>query len=178
MPTHQTEHYQLNQWEAEDKVLRTDFNADNAKIDAALAAKAEASAVSALAQTVAGKADASTLNSVAGQVTSHTTLLSKKGNCEIWTTTYTGKYTQTSPEANRITFPSRPAAAFIISYTGEFMALAPGAEGSLHMTAGSNSNWAKVSWEGRTVSLTSPEVSLQMNQSGRQYLVVALIAKG
>ena len=32
----QTEHYQLNQWEANDKVQRTDFNADNAKIDAAL----------------------------------------------------------------------------------------------------------------------------------------------
>ena len=31
-----TEHYQLNQWEANDKVQRTDFNADNAKIDAAL----------------------------------------------------------------------------------------------------------------------------------------------
>lgn len=33
-----TEHYQLNQWEAEDSFLRTDFNEDNAKIDAALAA--------------------------------------------------------------------------------------------------------------------------------------------
>ena len=33
---HYTEHYQLNQWEANDKVQRTDFNADNAKIDAAL----------------------------------------------------------------------------------------------------------------------------------------------
>ena len=32
-----TQNYQLNQWEAEDRVLRTDFNADNAKIDEALA---------------------------------------------------------------------------------------------------------------------------------------------
>ena len=31
-----TEHYQLNQWEASDQVKRTDFNEDNAKIDAAL----------------------------------------------------------------------------------------------------------------------------------------------
>ena len=31
-----TQHYQLNQWAADDQVLRTDFNADNAKIDAAL----------------------------------------------------------------------------------------------------------------------------------------------
>ena len=31
MPTNHTEHYSLSQWEAEDKVLRTDFNEDNAK---------------------------------------------------------------------------------------------------------------------------------------------------
>ena len=32
------EHYQLHQWESEDSFLRTDFNADFAKIDGALAA--------------------------------------------------------------------------------------------------------------------------------------------
>ena len=37
MATNQTTNYQLNQWETTDQVLRTDFNADNAKIDAALA---------------------------------------------------------------------------------------------------------------------------------------------
>ena len=31
-----TEHYGLNQWEANDQVLHSDFNEDNAKIDAAL----------------------------------------------------------------------------------------------------------------------------------------------
>ena len=33
-----TKNYQLNQWEASDRVLREDFNSDNAKIDAALGA--------------------------------------------------------------------------------------------------------------------------------------------
>ena len=33
-----TQNYKLNQWAALDKVQRTDFNADNAKIDAALGA--------------------------------------------------------------------------------------------------------------------------------------------
>lgn len=37
MSTNHTTNYQLSQWEPEDKVLRTDFNADNAKIDTALA---------------------------------------------------------------------------------------------------------------------------------------------
>ena len=33
-----TEHYQLNQWEPTDRVLREDFNEDNRKIEAALGA--------------------------------------------------------------------------------------------------------------------------------------------
>ena len=37
-----TEHYQLNQWDAADPVRREDFNADNAKLDAGLAALREA----------------------------------------------------------------------------------------------------------------------------------------
>lgn len=36
-----TEHYQLNQWEPGDEVKREDFNADNAKVDAALAEQAK-----------------------------------------------------------------------------------------------------------------------------------------
>ena len=38
MASNHTTNYQLCQWEATDKVLRTDFNEDNAKIDAALSA--------------------------------------------------------------------------------------------------------------------------------------------
>ena len=38
----QTTNYNLNQWEAADRVKRADFNADNAKIDAALKAVADA----------------------------------------------------------------------------------------------------------------------------------------
>ena len=47
-----TPNYNLSQWESEDKVLRTDFNENNAKIDAAIRAvedkKAEVSALRAL----------------------------------------------------------------------------------------------------------------------------------
>ena len=42
MASGQTANYQLNQWEAEDKVFRTEFNEDNQKIDAALGALAKA----------------------------------------------------------------------------------------------------------------------------------------
>lgn len=37
MASRQTQYYGLNQWEAADQVLRTEFNADNAKIETALA---------------------------------------------------------------------------------------------------------------------------------------------
>jgi len=36
MASNQTEHLKLCQWEEDDEVLRADFNADNAKIDAAV----------------------------------------------------------------------------------------------------------------------------------------------
>lgn len=43
----QTTNYQLCQWDSEDFIRRTDFNADNAKIDAALLAQTEALAAEA-----------------------------------------------------------------------------------------------------------------------------------
>lgn len=57
MPSNYTEHYQLSQWEPEDKVLRTDFNADNAKIEAALGALAGATTLQTL-QSYTTEADA------------------------------------------------------------------------------------------------------------------------
>ena len=42
MSTNKTENYQLSQWVKSDQVLMEDFNADNAKIDAALASHAAA----------------------------------------------------------------------------------------------------------------------------------------
>ena len=54
-----TTNYQLSQWETTDRILMSDFNTDNNKIDAALKANAEATA--ALTQTVGTKADASAL---------------------------------------------------------------------------------------------------------------------
>ena len=60
MASNYTEHYDLCQWEATDQVQRTDFNADNAKVDAALAG---------LAAEVSSKADQTALDTLAGQMT-------------------------------------------------------------------------------------------------------------
>ena len=67
MAANHTKNYQLNLWEPSDTFLRAEFNADNEKLDAALAQKANASALNSLVQTVAGK-----------------------GNCSIVTGSYTG----------------------------------------------------------------------------------------
>ena len=59
MSSRQTAHYGLNQWEAGDKVVREEFNGDNAKIDQALhtlaQGKAERPAMEELAAQLAKK---------------------------------------------------------------------------------------------------------------------------
>ena len=63
-----TQNYQLNQWVGSDPFLRTDFNEDNARIDAALAAKADQTTVTSLTNTVSTKADKTTVNSLTNTV--------------------------------------------------------------------------------------------------------------
>ncbi len=55
----QTQNYKLNQWESSDRLLMEDFNADNAKVDAALASVAAAAAA---------KADASALQTATDRI--------------------------------------------------------------------------------------------------------------
>ena len=64
MASNYTTNYNLCQWQPTDQVQRTDFNADNAKLDAALATKAEADALNSLTQTVNQKASQSALNAL------------------------------------------------------------------------------------------------------------------
>ena len=58
MATNYTTNYELSQWLSTDQVLRTDFNADNAKLDATLAGKAEAEALRKAEETAAGRREA------------------------------------------------------------------------------------------------------------------------
>lgn len=87
----QTENYNLNQWDADDPIRRSDFNADNATIDAAMAANTEA--VEAL-----GKSVSSILSDLG----------SGGKNCRITWGSYTGtgKYGSSSP--NTLTLPFAP----------------------------------------------------------------------
>ena len=58
-----TTNYQLNQWAKPDRVMMDDFNADNAKIDAALKANADAIAETAAASYTAAMSE--TVNTAA-----------------------------------------------------------------------------------------------------------------
>lgn len=85
-----TEHCSLNQWEADDPVRRTDFNEDNAKIDAA---------IHAMDAKVDGKAGITALAAVEAKLP------------RIVTGTYTG--TGGTEGVRRITLPGRPKAVLI-----------------------------------------------------------------
>ena len=61
-----TTNYQLCQWDGEDRILRTDFNEDNAKIDAAL--KQQANSIAGINSTLPGKADAATVTSLTNKL--------------------------------------------------------------------------------------------------------------
>ena len=146
MPTNHTPNYALNQWERDDRILMDDFNADNAKIDAAIKAEVDARA--------AGDA-------------ALRTALNAKGNCQIWVTTYkgTGQYGKDNPSS--ITFPRMPSVVFVISdFT---LAFYPG-----QVQARATTGFLTVSWSGTTVSWYSIKGALEQLSSGGPYPVIAL----
>ena len=97
MSTNHTTNYNLNQWEAADKVLRTEFNEDNAKIDAALKANADAAAA----------------------------IQAKLGNCTVQYSTYVGDGTYGSDHPTTLTLPSQPLLVAVVSWEGELYCFAP-----------------------------------------------------
>ena len=85
MASNQTSNYGLNQWTATDKVLREEFNQDNAKIDGALAA-----IQSAVAQEAAQRQQAVTAEAQARQALDNLGAVLKAGGmdfCDVTNTT-------------------------------------------------------------------------------------------
>ena len=149
MPTNYTEHYALSQWEPGDKVQRTDFNADNAKIDAALKAEADARAA------------------LAGQ-------LALKGNCRIVYTTYvgTGEYGPDHP--NTLTFDAPPMLVFVCGggYQMGFLFR----NWNLTMPTNTEAGGFHTTWGENSVSWHNPYgVGYQYNSKGATYHVIAFL---
>ena len=167
MASNYTSNYGLCQWEPGDKVLRSEFNGDNAKIDAA---------ISAVDSRVDGKASTSALNSLKNTVSSLSTTitgqgntLGKKGNCQVAVTSYTGNGQDTRTH----TFPKKPVMFFII--------------GNALMFVGYGSTWAmnhdgsfaiNTAWSGASVTLSVNAITNQAraiaNVNGKTYQIIAL----
>jgi len=107
MASNYTSNYGLCQWQASDKVLRTEFNADNAKIDAAI--KAVDSRVTSVA---GGKASASALESLKSTVASQDAALELR-NCCFITGSYRGAGNFGINHPNTLTFPHKPVLVIV-----------------------------------------------------------------
>ena len=116
MASNHTEHFSLNQWQADDQVKRTDFNEDNAKIDAALndlsgglaaaqAEKADQTALDALAAEVAKKATTAALEALSKKLASMPCLV-------------TGTYTGDGTDSRLISLGFQPKALLVMIEEG------------------------------------------------------------
>lgn len=188
MASNYTTNYKLCQWEATDKVLRTEFNSDNAKIDAAVKAvdkrvdslsstvsgKASTTALNSLKTTVDGKADRSALDSLSAVVAQHTDSLEGKGNCQLYAATYLGDGWSGSAHPSSLTFPAVPEIVFIVGNHLR-LTLSPVESTSYVLTPSDNLGQVTITKFGKTVSWYGASADAQMNHSKLSYLVVALI---
>lgn len=148
-----TTNHQLSQWENTDRVLMEDFNADNAKIDAALRAEADARA----AETQARAAADAELSAQ----------MSKLGNCQISRFTYTG----TGPDVPQVlTFPKKPLMVMMMNGSGCAAFCLYGFTSSRLLD--SSDGHFPVSWTENSLTWTSST----MNAKGTPYPALVLYA--
>lgn len=153
MASNYTENYGLCQWEATDQVLREEFNWDNKKLDSAL--KNLANQNTSLAATDA-------LLEIA---------LSKCGNCQIYTTTYTGQGGSLAKQS--IEFPWLPLVVIIMGSDGYTMITTPEQE-KIFINPSSVYNFPTI-WSGNTLSWNIDQNGAsRMNGLGILYRVVCL----
>ena len=167
MATNQTTNYQLNQWEPTDQVLRTDFNADNAKLDAAL---------NALSDQVAKKADEEDLTALSESVAA---VSAGMGNCDMELLTYTGGG---GGSPKMITFSQVPDMylvagdlAFIMGQGGKATAILTCKDATY---SESFVNEVDVTWNGATLTLSNGvDARYQMSSKNKPYWVLGLKRK-
>ena len=112
-----TTNYNLNPWGAADKIKRADFNADNAKIDAAL-------------------------KTIANSASSAASAAAAAGNCQIYYTTRVGTDTT---DAIIISVPrGRPEVIFLSNANGKVYMLA--CRGAAYAVITSHSNDVFMTW--------------------------------
>ena len=176
MSTKHTSNYALSQWEASDPVIRVDFNADNAKIDAALAdletKKADTSALAALQTAIDSKASSASVSTLSSQLNA-----AKASIPKIVSTSYTGTGTckQSNPTALSLGSISQPYLVIVrpVEGDGDGLVLLYGMTSSCSHLSGSYGSGYNVTitWSSSRVSWYADNASAQMNESGKQYRV-------
>lgn len=140
-----TQYYQLSLWNQDDRILMDTFNGNNAKLDAALQAAAEAR--EGLAETVA-----------------------QRGNCQVQFQTYTG----TGSGNNSFTFPHKPLLVVVFGDNTYFFAL-QGYYRATCWTSGGRMDTATVTWDGKAVSWSADSTGSQCNTSGKAYNMLVVM---
>ena len=147
MASNYTTNYQLNQWEAGDQVLRTEFNQDNQKIDAALAG-------------------------LDGRTAALETTVASKGNSQIYTTSYTGTGGVNEAGACCLIFP-KPPMLFIIGHPLRYgICVGRGTVVCVGSDTRQTTTWSS---DGTTVSWYNYNAAMQLNEEGELYQVVAFL---
>ena len=173
MATNQTANYDLNQWLSTDQVQRTDFNADNAKLDAALAGKAEAETVSALQTAVAAKAEQTAVDALSAQVAALPRIAAG---------TYVGTGTSDSSGPCRLDFTDflgRPPQLVVVrpqAGMGDGLVLLQGMTESMDALSGNYGSGSNntVSWSGASVSWYAQYAASQFNTKDETYYYFAI----
>ena len=170
MATNQTTNYQLNQWEPTDQVLRTDFNADNAKLDAAL---------NALSDQVAKKADEEDLTALSESVAA---VSAGMGNCDMELLTYTGTGAMGQSSPTRITFSSLPDAFLVVGDLAILLGRGGVKEAILACKDVTYSesfvSSSSLTWTGTQMALyNGVDARYQMNSENKMYWVLGLKKK-
>ena len=170
MASNYTEHYDLCQWEATDQVQRTEFNADNAKIDAAL---------NTLAGQVAEKADGNDLAALSETVAE---VSAGMGNCDMELLTYTGTGAMGQSSPTRITFSVLPDAFLVVGDLAILLGRGGVKEAILACKDVTYSesfvSSSSLTWTGTQMSLyNSVDARYQMNSENKVYWVLGLKKK-
>lgn len=186
-----TENYQLNQWEPTDKLSRADFNADNATIDAALAAKAEKSAVTAVETAlanyktandaaVAKKAETSTVTALQQSVAAMAANLGSAGKtARIAWGSYTGDGTYGEDNPTTLTFGFYPIVVIVGSdgfanYAENPSVLVRGRTKSHGDRSSSDNSTMNLTWTDNGVSYHASKAFVQNNYVDHVYCYVAI----
>ncbi|MCI9169849.1 MAG: hypothetical protein HFF42_02745 [Lawsonibacter sp.] len=190
MPSNQTAHYALSQWVKSDQVRMEDFNADNAKLDAALKAAEQRSAgLDAKINTTAAAAEQRSagldakINATAAAAEQRSAAVAAaaekrsaaldaaKGNCTIEFFSYVGQGRSGMNNPTTITFRKPPL--FFIAFGTYSIGVGSKHSSNVIVTASDNVFPDQGSWRGNTISFYNSDPRWQLDTAGETFYVFA-----